>query len=254
MAEAHERLLTEDEVALVFRRAAEIEGEDPAHRAGEFDVATLERIAVEAGLSPVAVRRAVAELRAGQLAPLDRRPGRRLAAPIPASTVVERRLAVDRDAVSRRLEQYLKAQTFRVARRHGDVTVWEPSGSLAANLVRGIDLTDRMRLRGVSGLEVCVLREGDHGQYSRVRIVVDLSRVRRNARSGTITGAAFGVSGLVAVATGFAVGLPEMGLVLPLTTGIAAGAHFGARSTNQKHVKRAVDALELLLDELENRS
>ena len=250
---AEERLLTEDEVALVFRRAAEIEGEEPGHRGGEFDVATLERIAVEAGLSPDAVRRAVAELRAGQLVPVDAKPARRMAVPIPATAVIERRLSIDSQTVSRRLDTYLKGQTFRVARRHGDLTVWEPSASLVANLARGVDLGDRMRLRGVSGVEVHLLRDGDHGQHTRVRIVLDLSRVRRNARTGTITGGAFGVAGIAAVATGFAIGVPEVGLVLPLTTGIAAGAHFGARSTNQKHVKRAVDAVELVLDELENR-
>ena len=59
-------MLTEDEVALVFRRAAELEAQAPGERA-HLDLATLEQIAVEAGLSPAAVRQAVDELRTGRL-------------------------------------------------------------------------------------------------------------------------------------------------------------------------------------------
>ena len=60
--------------------------------------------------------------------------------------------------------------------------------------------------------------------------------------------------GLVAGVAGLAFGLPELALVLPLTTGGGTAAHLGARSTYAKHVKRAVDAIELVLDELEHRS
>jgi hypothetical protein len=244
-------MLTEDEVALVFRRAAELEAIAPGDRP-QLDIATLEQIAVEAGLSPAAVRQAVDELRSGRLpVPAGKR---RLAPAIPAEIVVERRLDLPVDTVTRRLDGYLRAQMFRVCRRRGDITIWEASHSVAANVMRGIDLTDRMRLRHVDGLEVQVRAEGSHRRGSSVRIVLDLSGAQRNARGGTVTGAAFGVGGLVALVTGFVVGVPEVGLVLPVTTGIAAGAHFGARSTAGKHVKKAVDAIELVLDELEQRS
>jgi hypothetical protein len=250
MAEGRERLLTEDEVALVFRRAAELEAEEPGDRA-TFDVATLERIAVEAGLSPAAVRRAVAELQAGRLVPAVE-DGRRWWRPVvPPSVVVERRLAVPADAVSRRLESYLRQQTFRVVRRRGELTVWEPNRGLAANLARGVDLSDRLRLRRVDGVEVQVLRDGSHGQHADVRIVLDLTRVRRNAQGGTITGIGFGAVGAVGGATAVVLGVPAALLSEPLFVAMAAGSHFGARSTYAKHVKKAVDAVELVLDELE---
>ena len=244
-------MLSEDEVALVFRRAAEIEAESPAGDRVELDVATLERIAVEAGLSPVAVRQAVAELRAGRL-PATTTDGRKALVPaVPNEVVVERRLSLPPDVVRRRLENYLRTQMFRVCRRRGDVTVWEPSRSLAANVMRGIDLTDRIRLRRVDGMVLEVVPAVDGGQRTNVRITLDLSKVHRNAKSGTITGAAFGAGGLVAAVAGVAMGVPEVALVIPVTTGVAAGAHYGSRTTNAKHVKKAMDAIELVLDELE---
>ena len=247
-----ERLLSEDEAALVFRRAAELEAEQPGERT-EFDAATLERIAVEAGLSPTAVRQAIAEVQTGRLPVVDDGRRRRASA-VPASVVVERRMAVPPQAVARRLDGYLRAQMFRVCRRRGSFTIWEPSRGLAANLVRGIDVVDRMRLRRVDGLEVHVDAEGDRGARTHVRIVLDVSRVHRNARNAAIAGGAVGVVGVVAGAAGVVLGAPEVLLALPATTGSGVGAWFGARSTYAKHVKRAVDAIELVLDELEHRA
>ena len=244
--------MSEDEAALVFRRAAELEAEAPGDRHG-FDVATLERIAVEAGLSPAAVRRAVAELQAGRLAPApeDRR-GRGLAAPpVPSTVTVERRLPLPPAAVSKRFEGYLRSQMFRVCRRRGDLTIWEPSRSLAANVLRGIDVVDRMRLRRVDGLEVLVTADDERTSSTYVRITLELSRVHRNARTGTISGAAIGALGVVGGVTGVVLGVPEVLFGAPAIAGAAAGSHFGARSTYAKHVKKAVDAVELVLDELE---
>src|SRR5437763_13338546 len=67
--------LDEDQIALVIRRASELDGQVLAGQAG-LDLVLLEQAAVEAGLSRQSVRRAVAELRAGTLA-LDPGPGRR---------------------------------------------------------------------------------------------------------------------------------------------------------------------------------
>jgi hypothetical protein len=170
---------------------------------------------------------------------------------VPSRLVVERHLDLPADVVRRRLDGYLRAQMFRVCRRRGEVTVWEQSRSLAANVMRGIDLTDRIRLRRVDGLEVEVTAAEGGNRRTTVRITLDLARMHRNARTGTFTGAAFGATGVVAAATGFLVGVPEVALVVPVTTGIAAGAHYGSRSTYGKHVKKAVDAVELVLDELE---
>jgi hypothetical protein len=64
--------LTADEAAAVLRRAVELDtGDSLAPSGGELiEVGTLEQAAAEVGLSPVAVPRAVAELRAGALEPV----------------------------------------------------------------------------------------------------------------------------------------------------------------------------------------
>ena len=251
---ADERLLNEDEVALVFRRAAEIEAETPGPRT-ELDVDALERIAVEAGLSPTAVRQAVAELRTGRLtvpAADDRR--RRLAPAVPDRITIERRLALPPREVATRLEGFLRQQTFRVCRRRGSLTIWEPARGLAANVVRGIDIVDRVRLRRVEGVELQVDDDPSGGRGTHVRIVLDVSRVHRNARNGTLAAAGLGASGVVAGIAGLAFGAPEVALLLPVTSGAGVAAHVGSRSTYAKHLKRAVDAVELVLDELEHRA
>ena len=243
---ADERLLSEDEAALVFRRAAELEATAPGEQQA-FDAETLERIGAEAGLSPVAIRQAVAELRAGRLEPTGRR---RLPALVPNQVVIERRLAAPAAAVTRRLETYLRRQRFAVCRRRGNLTVWEPSRGLVDHVLRSTDVIDRLRLSKVDGVQLHV-EPGPEGRGSHVRIVLDVGRARSNARTGSITGAALGATGVVAAGAGVVLGAAEVALVLPLTTAGAAGAFIGARANYAKKVKRAADAVELVLDELD---
>lgn len=238
-------MLSEDEAALVFRRAAELEATAPGQQPA-FDAITLERIGVEAGLSPAAVRQAVAELRAGRLEPSGRR--RLTARPVAPEIVIERRVGAPAARVNDRLETYLRHQMFRVARRRGNLTVWEPNRGLIANVLRGTDLIDRIRLSRVDGLQLHV-EPTDAGCH--VRIVVDLGRARSHARTGSITGAALGGAGVAAAAAGIALGAGELALALPFTTAGGVGAFLGARSNYAKKVKRAVGAVELVLDELE---
>ena len=242
---ADERLLSEDEAALVFRRAAELEATAPGEQP-TFDAQTLERIGAEAGLSPVAIRQAVAELRAGRLEPATAR--RRLPAAVPAEVVVARHVQAPPDMVARRLETYLRGQLFRVCRRRGSLTVWEPGRGLVHNLVRGTDVIDRVRLSKVDRVELHV---EPSGSGTHVRIVLGVARARSNSRAGELTGAALGATGVAAAVVGVALGAGEVALLLPATTAGAAGAFIGARSNYAKKIKRAVDAVELVLDELE---
>jgi hypothetical protein len=246
-----ERLLSEEEAALVFRRAAELEAEQPGER-NTFDAATLERIATEAGLSPAAVRQAIAELRTGRL-PVAQPPERRTPS-MPATVVVERRMAVPAQTVARRLDGYLKGQMFRVCRRRESLTIWEPARGLAANLARGIDVVDRMRLRRVDGVEVQIVSEGARDGATYVRIVLDLTKAHTSARAGRIATGTIGGLTVVGAAAGVVLGEP-LALVLPAAAaGPVAATFYGTRSTYAKHVKRAVDAVELVLDELEHRA
>lgn len=243
---AEEVQLTEEEAALVFRRAAELESVPP-HQLPRFDAATLERIGAEAGLSPVAIRAALADLRSGRL---DAEPARSGPVPVPRHVAIERIVPVDAAVAEERLERFLKGHVMRVCRRRGSLTIWEPSRSLGANLVRGIDLTDRMRLARVDGVELLV-EPSDGGTF--VRVVLDLARIHRNVTAGVVASGALGGVGLLAGVGGLVLGAPEALLLVPATSAGAAGAFLGTRSTYAKHVKRAVDAVELVLDELEHR-
>ena len=244
---ADERLLSEGEAALVFRRAAELEATPPGQQPA-FDTKTLERIGAEAGLSPVAIRQAVAELRAGRLEATTGR--RRLPGPVPGEVVVERIVDSPTEDVTRRLETYLHHQQFRVCRRRGSLTVWEPGRGLVANIMRSTDLVDRMRLSKVDGVQLHV-EPASGGSGTHVRIVLSVTRARTNAKAGELAGAALGASGLAAAVAGVALGAGELALALPFTTTGAAGAFIGARSNYAKKIKRAVDAIELVLDELD---
>ena len=246
MTMAEEVRLSEEEAALVFRRAAELESVPP-HDLPRFDAATLERIGAEAGLSAVAIRRALDELRRGRL---DAPPSPSGAVPVPRHASIERLVPVDAAVAEERLERFLKGQAMRVCRRRGSLTTWEPSRSLGASLVRGIDLADRMRLSRVDGVELLV-EPSDGGTF--VRVVLDLARIHRNVTAGVIASGALGGVGLLAGIGGLVVGAPEALLVVPATSAGAAGAYVGTRSTYAKHVKRAVDAVELVLDDLEHR-
>lgn len=241
---AEEVQLSEEEAALVFRRAAELESISPSELP-RFDAATLERIGAEAGLSPAAIRTAMAELRSGRLDP----PPASGAVAVPRHVAIERLVPVDAAVAEERLERFLKGQALRVCRRRGSLTIWEPSRSLGANLVRGIDLTDRMRLTRVDGVELLV-EPSEGGTF--VRVVLDLARIHRNVTAGVVASGALGGVGLLAGLGGLVLGAPEALLVVPATSAGAAGAYLGTRSTYAKHVKRAVDAVELVLDDLEH--
>ncbi|MCA1693173.1 MAG: hypothetical protein LC733_13640 [Actinobacteria bacterium] len=59
--------LNQEQIALVLRRAAELDRETACPPGTGLDEISLEHAAVEAGISPLSVRRALAELRAGVL-------------------------------------------------------------------------------------------------------------------------------------------------------------------------------------------
>ena len=80
------------------------------------------------------------------------------------------------------LESYLRLQTLRVARRRGNVSVWEPSAGLAAKIMRGTDLQGRIRLKTVNGVTLCVTDDGSGGCV--VQIDLDFTHTRRANRNG----------------------------------------------------------------------
>lgn len=232
--------LTSDEVALVLRRAAEIEaaadGVDGSPVTG-YEPAAIEEAASEVGLSRSAVRQAVAELRAGALAT---GPDRRRARTATSRRVAQQRLVEPRPAeVHAVVERFLRTQMFELRRRAGDRSVYRPRSDLVASLRRGLDFAGVIKLEGLNTVDVIATPAGD---LTLVRIEAELATSRAGALAG---GAAAGSA--VAVATGLAGAVlaePAL-LVAALPAGAALGGG-GMRVAESRWRRRRDDVAEVL--------
>jgi hypothetical protein len=239
-----ERRLTDEEVSAVFRRAAELDD------AGELETTALdrtaiERAAVEAGLSLEAIRGALAELDSGRLSlgQTTRRqlwPDRRV--------MVERKVPVGEAVAGERIRAFLRGQTMRVTRRRAGVTVWEPAEGVAARVVRGVDLAGRMQLKYVSRVTVSVV--GD-AVASHIRIELDFARLHSNNLGGAVTGAGIGAVVAAGSVVAAVVASDASLLAIPIAGAVSATTWFGTRSSYRARVDKAVAAVELVLDVLE---
>ncbi len=246
--------LSEQEVALVLRRAAELDltadGDGPG-----LDVATVEESAVEAGLSRQSVQAALAELRLGVLQAVGAVPSRRILGP---ATVTVRRTVPGPEAdVRARLRGHLGRELFRVRREQGDHASWARRDDLRASVRRKVDksIQKRLSLSEVRRVEVGVTAEpGSDGRRVLVVVQADVSRICRDRGALVATGGAVG-----AAMTGGAVVLAVLGdplLLMAAPAGVgaaAAGYGMGAR-----YYRTRVDdievALEAMLDDMERRS
>jgi hypothetical protein len=131
--------LTADETHQILKRAAQLEvGKGGQAADPSLDLAEVERIGIEAGLSREAIRRAFAELRAGELAaPASPSLGDRLLGP---ATVESRTFVADAPEVARRrLHELLRGELLHPEERRGNRTVWTRTPGLWAALQRGIN-------------------------------------------------------------------------------------------------------------------
>ena len=247
--------LTSDEVARVLRRAVEIEAADEAASGGPdgYDAAAVEEAAREVGVSPAAVRLAVAELRAGVLpAPVGAtrrggRSGRAVARPAGSRIVAQQRLVEpDPAAALALIDRFLRTQMFEVRRRSGDRTVYRPRKDLVASLRRGLDFAGAIRLDGLQTVTTVVTPADDR---TLVRIEAELAASRAGAlASGAAAGSA------VTLATGL-IGalLAEPGLViaaLPAGAVVGGGSMRVASGRWQRRRDDVAEALAGLLDRL----
>ena len=229
----------------MFRRAAELDDARQPDDRG-LDRLAVERAALEVGLAPASVQQALAELDAGRLRVERHRARWRWADEI---ATIDRHIPQSADGARHHIETYLKQQTMRVARRRGVVTVWEPATGLGATILRKTDLAARIRLRDVSSVSVCVT--GDrHGCH--VRVDLDFHKSRTNNRGGAIAGAVLG--GLIATGglAGVVAGAEVAVLAIAGGAATAGGTFYGARSTYAQTVAKAANAIELVLDELDD--
>lgn len=232
--------LSSDEVALVLRRAAAIEAaDDEAGGSDGYDPGAVEEAAREAGLSPRAVRQAVAELRVGAL-PAEVEPRRGRSRAVSSRTVSHQRLVTTApEAVHATVDRYLRTQMFELRRRSGDRAVYRQRSDLVASLRRGLDFGGAIKLEGIRTIDVVVTPADDR---TLVRVEAELASSRANAVAG---GAAAG--GAVTFVTGLAGALlAEPFLVISALPAGAVVGGSGIRVAGARWRKRRDDLAEVL--------
>jgi hypothetical protein len=239
--------LSRQQLELALRRAAEIERREGAP-GDMIAISDAERIAAEAGLSPQAVRQALAEVRTGALTPpsvFDRVLG-------PRRLVVERVVPGPIEFVRRQVDRFFKDQLMRVKRNFGDRIVWEPAAGFATAMVRAFDWNRQYAIG--QGLEIeCEVAEQSAGPPPRVtvRFLVDVG-IQRRHRMGQIAGGAV-LGGAMAAGA-----VPLVGHLLYEIIAIAGGgtmavaAVMNARSSFRRDNERVKLALDRFLDSLEH--
>ena len=243
--------LDEDQIALVIRRASELDGQSPSGEPG-LDLVLLEEAAVEAGLSRESVRRAVAELRAGTLTPAgDERRRNRLG---PTVVTVGRCVPGPPAAVDDILRRFLRHEQFQLRRDFGSSSSWIRRQDVPARVRVSLDkgIHRRLLLREAEQVEIAVVEEpGDRGMVM-VKLAVDVRPLRRAHRLAVGRGTGLGVA---AGALGTALlGLPEALLVVPAAAASGAGAgHLIGSNRYRSTVEELETALEGFLDTVERR-
>jgi hypothetical protein len=249
MQEVAERdLLTTDEAAWVFRRAAELESRSVLAPEALLDERTLEAAGAEAGLSPVSIREAVRELRAGALAgpepDPEGPPGRR-------SLVRTRAVPGPASEVARALDDLARRNLLAVRRRRGATAVWERRTGVVAACQR----VKPHALSGVGRLAATLAPVPGAPDLVRVELRADPLTARRLVpmRTRVRVGAGVGVGAGVALLAVGNHGLPADALLLLGGGGGAAWA--GASGVRAVRDGRAAlgDALAYALDQLEHR-
>ena len=244
--------LDEDQIALVIRRASELDGQSPASQPG-LDLVLLEEAAVEAGLSRESVRRAVAELRAGALTPEPAGGGRRPSRG-PTVVTVSRCVPGPPSAVDGILRRFLQKEQFQLRRDFGLSSTWARRQDVPARVRISLDkgVHRRLILREADQVEIAVAEEPGSTGMVMVKVAVDVRPLRRAHRLALGRGAGLGMT---AGALGTALlGMPEALVVLPAATASGAGAgHLIGSSRYRTRVEDLETALEGFLDGVERR-
>jgi hypothetical protein len=262
-ADSHPDRLNSDEVALVLRRAADLE----AHTAGRaaddgFDAAAVEEAAREVGLSPIAVRQALAELHTGALATdRRRRPGRSH----PSIVQVARLVPCPPEAVHGTADRYFQKQTLELRRRQDQTTLYRQRRDMAASLRRGLDFNGAIRLEGVNTLTMTtapvgpvgsgdpVGDEGEgHGGRCMVRFEAELRG--RTVMTTVANGIGLTVAGMTGM-TGLFFTTPATAAAMALSAGagVALGGLAIGRSWWRRRREEVTEVLGGLLDSFEER-
>jgi hypothetical protein len=233
--------LTRDEVARVLHRASEIDAaaEGPATD-DHYDAEAVEQAAVEVGLSPAAVRQAVAELRVGVL-PAHVPAGRLDRSRVATSRFVAQQRLVERrpEAVHAAVDRFLRSQMLELRRRSGDRALYRPRRDLVASLRRGLDFAGAIKLDGIRTVSALATPADER---TLVRVEAELASSRAKVVAGS-AGTGAGVALLMGIGGALAA---EPGLVIAaLPAGAAVGAG-GLRIAGGRWRQRRDDVDEVL--------
>ena len=241
--------LDDEQIALVIRRASELDGQSPAGPPG-LDLVLLEEAAVEAGLSRESVRRAVAELRAGALVDADATPARRRRVG-PETLTVARCVPGPLSQVDDILRRFLTMEQFHLRRDFGATSTWSRRQDMRARVKVQYDrsIHRRLMLRDVEQVEIAVVEEPGERGMVMVKLTVDVKTLLRAHRQAVGKGAAVGAAaGLGVLLTG----VPEVAVVVPAAAGVAMGHRLGV-SRVRTTLEDLTTRIEGFLDGIERR-
>jgi hypothetical protein len=228
----------------VLRRAAELEAgrsnaaaaeEAASEHLGEQDVV---RLGVEAGLSETSLRRALGEMRRGELTVREESAlGLTLG---PGQILVSREVPGPAEPIQRAVDRFLREQLMTVRRHHGERIEWERARGLWPGLARSLDFARRYAFGPVTRVETVVTAEAADATSVTFRIDVSEMRRHRFTRALLRAGAAFTIFGI-----GGAALFPGFGMndVLALLGGGAAAGGLFALERRRFEESRALVAL-----------
>ena len=229
-----------DEVALVLRRAAELDLAAGQGTDEGMPVAALEAAAAEVGLPASAVRQAVAELRAGALSADP--------AALPPGLVVEAGVVPHPPQVAMALVgRWLHAQAFERHRVRDGAETWRQREDVFAKVQRSVDWIGHVRLQDVREVTVRAVAVQE-GTLVRFEATLEGSVVARpgiGAGVGAVAGSGAGML------TAAALSAATPGVVALSATVAGAGAVGGwsaGKRLRDKHVAAVRDELSAHLD------
>ena len=243
-------------VERVLARAAELQLGSP-DREGLLTEAQIVELGGEVGLSPAALRQALAEERTRIAVPVDEGWASRTFGPRLASAT--RTVPGTPEQAMRRLEVWMgRDECLQVKRRFSDRVTWEPRRDLLGSLRRGLRLGGRGFALASAHEIAATAVPVDEGR-TLVRLDADLAPNRQTrlrvggatAASGVVGGGlAAAAAAMVIVPTAAAIGAVVAVAAIPAIAGVAAG--YAVAKQHLSQATRVQLALEQLLDRLEH--
>jgi hypothetical protein len=245
--------LSQKQLALVLRRAAELERRRKSESHDEHGLTERElgELVQEAGLSREDVDHALAELRAGGLATVE--PKASLADKLvgPTEAVSERVLRGDAATIERRVADFFKSQLFEIRRDFGDRVQWGAAQGLEARVRRALDFKGRVTLPADAVVESIVTPVEGEGGKVIVRLTLKAEEIRRQDLR-VMLAAALGGATVAAVGVAAAAGMPEL-LTVGAGAMMAGGGAAAVRGRYRRAVAGASETLDRFLDTLQHR-